>query len=88
MTYHPSPNAVFTEMEDDEGILLHLQTRMYFSLNETGTLIWKLLQEGRDMDDIASALKQAYDVGHASALQHVGAFLDELAQDGLVDKKK
>jgi len=87
MTYYPSPNAVFTDMDDEESVLLNLQTRMYFSLNETGTLIWRLLQAGEDVDDIASALEQAYDVDRESALQHVTAFLDELAQDGLVDNK-
>ena len=87
VTYHPSPNAVFTAMDDDEGVLLHLQTRAYFSLNETGTLIWKLVQQGKHVDAIASVLEQSYDVDHASALQQVESFLDELAQDGLVDKE-
>lgn len=86
MTYRPNPNAVFTDMDDDESVLLHLQKRTYFSLNETGTLIWKLLQEGKEVDDIASALEQTYEVEPAAALQHVTAFLDELAQDELVDK--
>jgi hypothetical protein len=87
MTYCPNPDAVFTDMEDEESVLLNLRTRMYFSLNETGTLIWKHVQEESPVDAIAAALERTYDVGREAALQHVTAFLDELDQDGLVEKR-
>ena len=86
MKYRPAEHAVFTEMEDEEGVLLNLLTRNYFSLNETGTLIWKHVQEGAPVEEIAAALERAYDVEQEAALQHVTRFLDELMHEGLVEK--
>lgn len=84
--YHPSPNVVFTELDEAESVLLHLKTRQYFSLNETGTLIWKNLQEGKSVGEIAAAVEQAYEVDGPLALHQVEAFLESLSEDRLVEK--
>jgi hypothetical protein len=37
--------VAFTDLEDGSGVLLHLENKFYYSLNMTGSFIWKLLEE-------------------------------------------
>ena len=85
MTYRMNENVTFTELDDSESVLLHLKTRRYFSLNETGTLVWQLIQQGKDVDEIAAALEQGYELESGEAAQYVTSFLDRLVQDGLLE---
>jgi hypothetical protein len=67
MTYRMNENVTFTELDDAESVLLHLKTRRYFSLNETGTLIWQQLRQGKEVDEIAALLEQQYELDTPSA---------------------
>ena len=55
-----------------------------FTLNETGALILKGLQEGKDIPVITEQLLTHYDVQPEEAEAEVKAFIDMLANNGLV----
>ncbi len=74
-------------MEDGESVLLDVRTRRYYSLNDTGSSIWKLAVEGADEDSIAAALTNVYDIEYSGALQEVRKFVTECATDGLMIQK-
>ena len=44
---HAHTSLVFTRLDATEAVLLHLGTKRYYTLNETGARIWELLQHGR-----------------------------------------
>ncbi len=81
---HPHPSLVFTRLDDTEAVLLHLDTKRYYTLNETGTRIWELLQQGRCAQEIAQTLQGGYAVTDEEAMPVLLAFVDELQQEGLV----
>jgi hypothetical protein len=81
---HPHPSLVFTRLDDAEAVLLHLDTKRYYTLNETGTRIWELLQQRRSAQEIAQALQDNYAVTDEEAMPLLLAFVDELQQEGLV----
>jgi hypothetical protein len=81
---HPHPSLVFTRLDDSESVLLHLDTKRYYTLNETGAHIWELLQHGRCAQDIARALQDDYAITDEEATRVLLAFVDELQQEGLV----
>lgn len=81
---HPHPSLVFTRLDDTEAVLLHLDTKRYYTLNETGTRIWELLQQSRNAQEIAQALQDNYTVTDEEAMPLLLAFVDELQQEGLV----
>jgi len=83
---HPHPSLVFTQLDDTEAVLLHLDTKRYYTLNETGTRIWELLQQSRSAQEIALALQDNYAVTDEEALPLLLAFVDELQQEGLVQQ--
>lgn len=55
------------------------------SLNESGLLLWRLLEVGKDADDMLDALLQAYDVDRETAKADVEEFLNKLIQAGCVE---
>jgi hypothetical protein len=83
---HPHPSLVFTQLDDTEAVLLHLDTKRYYTLNETGTRIWELLQQSRSAQEIALALQDNYAVTDEEAMPLLLAFVDELQQEGLVQQ--
>lgn len=85
MTYQPSPNVVSTTL-DEEAVLLDLDTRRYYSLNETGARIWELLADDQSLDAIAEAITTEWDVSEENARAHVERLLAELEEEGLVER--
>lgn len=85
--YHPSPDVVSTVIDDDESVLLSLETQEYYSLNETGSRIWELLCSGHDPEAIARAITEEWEITREEALSHVQSFLQELSEKGLVTEK-
>jgi len=61
------------------------------SLNESGALLWRTLEQGgdRDAQDVRTALTDAlldeYDVGREEALADVDAFLTALTKAGCME---
>jgi hypothetical protein len=56
-----------------------------YSFNSTGTLIWKLLETPRTLEEIAAAIVRAYEVDPARAEQDVTEFVEEMKAVGLVE---
>ena len=81
--YRPKPSVVATEVQG-EAVLLDLDSRSYFSLNETGTLIWTLLGEGHAPDAIADALTEAFEIERDQAGPVVAAFVADLVAERLI----
>ena len=81
----PNPNVVFTRLGETEGVLLHLNTKRYHHVNETGARLWALLQERPQPHRIAEALMDEYMIAAPQALAAVVAFVDHLYQAGLVE---
>ncbi|MFO0698135.1 MAG: PqqD family protein [Nitrospira sp.] len=81
---HPHPSLVFTRLDDTEAVLLHLDTKRYYTLNETGTRIWELLQQGRSTQAIVQALQDDYALADEEAMPVLVSFMNELRQEGLI----
>ena len=76
---------VLTAHLQGEAVLLHLDTKQYYRLNETGAAIWRCREEGIDLADIASQLVAEFDVDLATAKAEVQRVLGELRERRLVE---
>lgn len=56
-----------------------------YSFNETGTLLWSLLESPRTVAELSLAVAQKYEVEAAIAEQDVTSFVAELKSIGLVE---
>ncbi len=97
--FHPAPAAetpqersmpdpsdvILTELEDGTGVLLHLGTKFYYTLNRTGVAVWRRVCAGvTDPGVLARELAAAFDgVTEAQARADVDALLSELRAEGL-----
>ena len=83
----PNPQVLFTEIDDGTGVLLHLDTKFYFTLNATGVVVWKALAEHAEdanVTTVAERLVAEFRVTEDVAERDVVTVLDQLRGDGLV----
>lgn len=83
----PAKDVVLTELRDGTGVLLHLETKHYFTLNRTGVLAWKLLGDAgaRDAPELGDRLAREFpDVDPAAVRTDVAALVEELLREQLV----
>ena len=80
----PDPSVVFTRLGETDGVLLHLNRKRYYSVNETGARLWELLQEQPQPHHLAQALMNEYVIEAPQALTTVVTFIERLHQAGLV----
>lgn len=81
---HPHPSLVFTRLDDTEAVLLHLDTKRYYTFNETGSRIWELFQQGRSTQAIIQSLQDDYALADEEAMSVLVSFMNELRQEGLI----
>ena len=82
--FSADPNVLFTQLGDDEGVLLHLNTQHYYSLNETGLAIWQGATQGMSLGEIADAIQMEYEIDEAGAWKHVSEFVAHLREAELL----
>lgn len=83
MRYRAIAEALVATLSDG-AVLLNLQTKRYFSLNETGTRIWEMVQQTAEEDSIIATLLNEYDVDEPTARSEVRRILDELIEAQLI----
>ena len=83
MRYKAIAEALVATLSDG-AVLLNLQTKRYFSLNETGTRIWEMVQQTADEEAIVAAMLREYEVEEPMARAEVRRILDELIEAQLI----
>ena len=83
MRYKAIAEALVATLSDG-AVLLNLLTKRYYSLNETGTRIWEMVQQTADEEAIVAALLREYEVEEQMARAEVRRILDELIEAQLI----
>ena len=83
MRYTLSPDAACAVVEDG-AVILHMRTKRYYSLNETGQAIWTMLEAGLALPQIVEHLTAAWEVDADAAARAVRQMLADLAAVELV----
>jgi hypothetical protein len=78
-----SPDVVFRDL-DGEAVILDLASGTYFGLNEVGTLVWRLIDEGRNASEIVDAVATEYDADRATIAQDVDRLIEDLRARRLI----
>jgi coenzyme PQQ synthesis protein D (PqqD) len=79
----PHAQVVDTKLEDGEVVLLHLDSKTYYSLNPTGERIWQGLKEGLLLREISRCLQEEFDVDEDTAARSVLDLVRELCEQNL-----
>lgn len=79
---------VLCRIIEGEAVLLDLDSGQYYGLNDVGTRIWQLTQEGHPPSAICDCLVDEYDVPREDAEHDVTQFLEDLADKGLLARPR
>ncbi len=77
-----SPNATF-QIVADEAILIHLNTGVYYSLNDVGTSFWNLMDGQRTIAELAESIAVEYTAPREVVLADLLELANELAAEDL-----
>ena len=75
---------VFAQEIDDETIILDSVTQEYFSINEIGKVIWSLIEEKKNLEEIKAEMLDMYEVPQEQLEKDLLNFLQTLEQKGLI----
>ncbi len=78
-----NPECVCAVLEDG-AVLLNLETRLYYSLNDVGLEVWRLLERGVDTSELGGRISSIFDVAAEQAVGAVSSFVAHLEREGLV----
>lgn len=71
----PGKHVVVTDFDGGEGILVDLNTKKYYQLNETAMVVWKALEQGKSVGEIADDITANYEVALENATRSVERIL-------------
>jgi hypothetical protein len=80
----PYDHVLFTDLDGVEGVLVDLNTKKYYQLNETASLVWRRLEQGKTVPEIAQEMTETYDVTLEHATTSVENALLSLTAQKLV----
>lgn len=69
----------------DEVVILNYDSGVYFSMNETGTFIYKQLETGpKDFTSLSTALLENFDIDEKTAQEDLSEILEKLTAQKLI----
>jgi hypothetical protein len=79
-------SAVYTPLDDGTGVLLNLETLVYFSLNRTAAAVWQQIEahKSSSFDELTALVCEKFDVSANTAHQEIVSFVRRLEQLGVV----
>ena len=80
-------HVVVTDFDGGEGILVDLNTKRYYQLNETAMIVWRGLEQGKSVGEIVADVTSAYEVETEKATSSVQRLLDSFQTYKLVSAK-
>lgn len=82
------PKDVIFEILDGEAVVLDLRSGVYFTLNDSGTRLWELILEHRDLDRVRDQFLREFDVTPATLETDLSTLVRELLERGLLAKHR
>jgi hypothetical protein len=80
----PQDHVVFSDLDGGEGVLVDLNAKRYYTLNETAIFVWRRLEKKLPAEEIVRELADNYDVTPERAAASVSQLLNELSQRNLL----
>ncbi|HEY4423397.1 MAG TPA: PqqD family protein [Pyrinomonadaceae bacterium] len=72
----PGKHVVTTDFDGGEGIIVDLNTKKYYQLNETAMVVWKGLEKGKSMGEIVADITSTYEIPTDHATSSVQRIVD------------
>lgn len=83
-SYQVVSKKIIHEMIDNEVIIVNLENGHYYSVTNSGGLIWQMIVAGYSIDKIVHQLKSHFNLEDGLAEADLRAFLDSLVKENLI----
>jgi len=80
-------HVVATDFDGGEGVLVDLNTKKYYQLNETAMLIWKGLEQHKQVAEIIADVTSNYEVTSEQAARSVARVVNDFCSYHLVSRE-
>ena len=77
-------DEVICQVLEDESVLLDLASENYLGLDEVGTRIWRLIDDGETMRSVVATMLDEYDTNEDTLVGDLDKFLNDLQVQGLI----
>lgn len=82
--FAPLEHIVASHLEDGDGVLVDLNTRQYYQLNESAMLIWGAIENGSSFSQIVDQIVATYEVSNERAVASAETLIGQLQKRKLV----
>lgn len=80
-----NPRVEYRKLADGGGaVLLNLDTAAYHGVNETGSLIWESVREGKTLEDLVPQVAAVFEDAPPSLSEEIAAFVEDLVERDLL----
>jgi Coenzyme PQQ synthesis protein D (PqqD) len=79
----PNQRVLFQKL-DQEAVLLHLESGIYFGLDRVGMDIWRMLPESDSLQQVAQSISTQYGVSDNQSQQDLIELIEQMLQHDLV----
>ena len=80
----PRKQIVSTLFDDGDGVLVDLNTKRYYQLNESAMMVWTALEKGRAIPEIVSEITFTFEVSPEHAVESVERILRDFQANNLL----
>jgi hypothetical protein len=80
------PPDVLVAHLQGEAVILHVETKRYYRLNDTAASIWKAIERHEGLSGIVASLCREFDVAPADAEREAKRVVDDLVEQGLLQR--
>jgi hypothetical protein len=78
------PKVVHETFDDNEVVIINLESGSYYSLDNIGAEIWTLIESGASVTEIIEEIIDRYEPGTLNISESIHRFLIELQQEQLI----
>ncbi len=82
--YMPRRPNVISDTIDDEVVIINMLSGAYYSLDNTGAVVWQGLDAGLTVGEVIEQVQERFDGQTEDMAQAVQRFVDELAEERLM----
>ncbi len=79
---------VLTQEVSGEMVLLDLSKEQYLGLNDVGTKVWQLLQEGKNLEMVFETLLEEYDIDAELLKSDLNQLISDMHEAEVVEVKE
>ena len=80
----PRKQIVSTLFDDGDGVLVDLNTKRYYQLNESAMVVWTGLEKGHAIPEIVSQITSTFEVSPEHAVESVERILRDFQANNLL----